>query len=232
MDQGVDGTSAQLRLAVQEVEFDDEREADDDPAEAFDEGGDGGGGAAGGEHVIDDQNALPGGDGIAMDFEGVGAVFEGVLDGLDGSGQFLWLPNGDEAFAERLGDGGGEEEATGFDADDDVNVGGLDGGDEAVDDFGKAWAILHQGGDVVEENAGFGPVRDFADELLEVDHLGVAYGVQKPIVATGVADGLRGAQLSEDNWVLWSRCPYAPFGFYCSCALRQELLFPNALALP
>ena len=72
-----------------------------------------------------------------MEFERVGAVFEGVGDGACFCGEFFRLSNGDETGAESIGERGREDETAGFDADDDI-------------DFGAAIVVLETVDDAVE----------------------------------------------------------------------------------
>ena len=101
-----------------------------------------------------------------MHFKSVGAVFERVFDGDCFVREFFGRADGDEAGVKREGDGGGEEIAARFDADDDIN--GLFGevvGAQGGNGFAKAGFVFEQRGDVVEVDAGFGKIGDFADEL-------------------------------------------------------------------
>ena len=101
-----------------------------------------------------------------MDFEGVGAVLEVVVDAGDGGGELFGLADGDEAGVEAVGEGGAEDEAAGLDAEDEVDFAADVVGGEGVDELGEAGLVAEEGGDVVEEDAGFGEVGDGADEAL------------------------------------------------------------------
>ncbi len=122
LDQGEDVEAGEFFAAVEEGEFDGEGEAFDFAAEFLDELGCGRGGAAGGEQVVADDDAVAGGDGVFVDFDRVGAVFEGVGDGARFGGQFFRLSNGDEAGAESIGESGSENKATSFDAGDLIDL--------------------------------------------------------------------------------------------------------------
>src|SRR5688500_17222180 len=93
-----DVVAGELLSTIQEVEFDDESKARDLAAEFLDQLGNGGGGAAGGEYVIDDQHLLAGFDGVRMDLEDIGPVFESVLHLDRLRGQLFGLADRDEAF--------------------------------------------------------------------------------------------------------------------------------------
>src|SRR5579875_1698773 len=108
--------------AAEEVEFDGDAEGDDFAAEALDELDGGLHGAAGGEQVVDDDDALAGTDGVLVNLQRVGAVLEVVLYGFGGSGELAGLADGDEAGVEAVGERGAEDEAAGFDAEDEVDV--------------------------------------------------------------------------------------------------------------
>src|ERR1700710_625777 len=73
--------------AFEEVELDGEAQADNLSAELADELHGGLHGAAGGEQVVDDENALAGLDGVEVDLEGVGAVFQVVVHASSLRGQ-------------------------------------------------------------------------------------------------------------------------------------------------
>src|SRR5262245_40280135 len=68
-----------LLPAREELELDQGGDADDLAAEALDQPRRRPGGAAGGEHVVDDQDPLPGDDGVGVQLKGGGAVLERVL---------------------------------------------------------------------------------------------------------------------------------------------------------
>jgi hypothetical protein len=158
---------------VQEFEFDDEGESGHFAAGHFDELGGGGGGASGGQDVVDDKDILAGLNGVGVHFEGVGSVFQGVFDGMDGVGKLLWLANGDETSSEGMRHGGREEVAARFDADHDVDGGVAIVILERVDGLAEAGFVFEQGGDVVEIDAGLGPVLDLSDERFQVAGLGL-----------------------------------------------------------
>src|SRR4029453_16694611 len=65
--------------ALEELELDQGGDADDLAPQALHQRGRGPGGAAGGEHVVDDQDALPGDDGVGVQLQGGRAVLERVL---------------------------------------------------------------------------------------------------------------------------------------------------------
>jgi hypothetical protein len=153
--------------AAEEVEFDGDAEGGDFAAQALDEFDGGLHGAASGEEVVDDDDALAGTDGVLVDLEGVGAVLEIVLDGFSGGGELAGFADGDKAGVEAVGERGAEDKAAGFDAEDDVYVLADVVLREGVDELGEAGAVLEDGGDVVEEDAGAREVRDGADEGLE-----------------------------------------------------------------
>ena len=133
----MDGAFAgEFFASIQEGEFDEEDGAEDVAAELLDEVEGGGGGAAGGEEVIGEEDGFAGADGVLVDFDGVGAVFE-VVAGAEGfPGEFAFFADGDEAGVEFGGDEGAEDEATGVDADDFIDLGDAGGGDHAVDGGG------------------------------------------------------------------------------------------------
>ena len=112
------------RLApVEERQLDHEAEADDHAAGLLHHAGGGRGGAAGGEQVVDDEHAVALADGVLVHLQGVGAVLQIVGDADAFGGEFLGLAHGHEAGAQRVGQRGGEDEAAGFDAEHDIDLG-------------------------------------------------------------------------------------------------------------
>ena len=167
VEQAEDVVLGEAFAAAEEVEFDGEGEAGDFAAELFDELDGGFHGAAGGEQVVDEQDALAGLDGVEVDFERVGAVFEIVGDAGYRCGQLARLADGDEAGIEAVGERGAEDESAGFDAEDEVDLAFKIVGGERVDEHGEAGAVFEQRGDVVEEDARLGEVGHGAHERLE-----------------------------------------------------------------
>src|SRR5579863_5649884 len=135
MQEGLYVVPVELGAAVEEVEFEDEAEAGDAAAEVLDQFGDGGGRASGGEDVVDDQDLLAGNDGVPVNFQRIGAVFERVFDALDGGGQFIRLADGNEAGADGVGEDGSEDEAAGLDANDGGDPGIAIPCAEGIDDL-------------------------------------------------------------------------------------------------
>ena len=158
----------EARASVEEVELDGESQADDFSAQLFDELDGGLHGAAGGEEVVDEDDALAGLDGVEMDFEGVGAVFQIVRDASDGGGKLFRLAYGDEAGIEAVSERGTKDEAAGFNAKDEIDLLLEVVGGKGVNELGEAGLVLEDGGDVVEEDAGLGKIRDGAYEALDV----------------------------------------------------------------
>ena len=149
MNQRMDIMADQLVAALEKIEFDDEGQSGDGSAHPPDELGDGDSGSSGCEHVVDDQDALAGRDGVLVDFEGVSAVFEGIFDALDGGGELLWLADRHEPGADGVGDRGGEEESASLDAEDLIDTGSGVAGLQGVEDASEAGGVLEEGGDVV-----------------------------------------------------------------------------------
>lgn len=160
---GGDGVGEEFFAAAEEGEFDEEGDADEVRAELVEEFDGGGGGATGGEEVIDEEDFFAGGDGVFVEFDDGFAVFEGVGDLAGFPGEFAFFADGDEAGAEAVGDGGGEDEAAGIDADDFVDFDAACGIAEEGDGVAEEGGIGEDGGDVFEDDSGFGEVDDIAD---------------------------------------------------------------------
>ena len=174
LNQGEDIEAGEFFAAVEEGEFDGEGAAFDGAAELLDEFGGGGSGAAGGEQVVANDDALAGFDGVFVDFEGVGAVFQSIGDAGGFGGEFFRFANGYETGVETIGQSGSEDEAAGFDA--SYNIDGVTGVVIAkpVDQRVETLLVLQQGGQVVKKNARFRVVRHFADQLLQIVHSNVS----------------------------------------------------------
>ena len=96
LDDAGDAPAFEPVAALEEVELDEEREADDLALEPLDELDRALDRAAGREQVVDDQDLLAGLDRVAVDLERVRAVLEGVLDGDRLGRQLAQLADRDE----------------------------------------------------------------------------------------------------------------------------------------
>ncbi len=126
--------------------------------------------ASGGEEIVAEEDVLAGLDGVGVDFERIGGVFELVGDGYCFRGQFFRFANGDESGVETVGESRGENEAARFDSGDDVYFVAVVVLAEAVDERVETARVLQQSGEVVEKNAGLGVVGNFADQFFEIEH--------------------------------------------------------------
>src|SRR5438034_3107857 len=163
LDDARDPPAVEPVTALQEVELDEEREADDVALQALDELDRALDRAARREEIVDDQDLLAGLDCIAVDLERVGAVLEGVLDGDRLGRQLAELPDGDEAGVELVRHRRAEDEATRFHPDHDVDRLALVGLEHQVDRLAVGGLVLQQRRDVVEEDPGLREVGDLAD---------------------------------------------------------------------
>ena len=73
-----------------------------------------------------------------------------------GPGEFALFADGDEAGLEAIGDGSGEDEAPGVDADDLVDFRVAGEFAEEIDGEGEEFWIAENRGDVLEKDAGLG----------------------------------------------------------------------------
>src|SRR5262245_48437305 len=99
-EQRVDFFVRKAVAAVQEVEFENEREARHIATEAFDERYHGCGGSTGCEYIVDDQDLLTGFHGIRVDLERIGAVLKSVFHLFRRGWKLFRLANGNEARAD------------------------------------------------------------------------------------------------------------------------------------
>jgi len=139
----------------------------------LDELSNGGGSTAGRQDVVHDQDRLAWLNAIGVHFERIGAILQGVLDGMNGVGKLFGFAHGDEASPKGQRHGRGEKVAARLNSNDDVDrVAGvllL----ERLDGVPETGFVLEKGGDVVEIDAGFGPVFDLPDERFQVAGLGL-----------------------------------------------------------
>ena len=138
-----------------------------DAAELADGLGGGFHGAAGGEQVIDDDDLLPGLDGVQVDFQRVGAVLEVVGDFGGSCRQFARLTDWYETGVQAIGERRSEDETAGFDTEHQVDILVDVIGGKGIDHLREAGLVLQQSSDVVEQNAGLGEIRDSPHEGLE-----------------------------------------------------------------
>src|SRR6185503_8341099 len=162
--------SSQFRAAVQEVQLDQKRDADDLAARFSGEIDRGLRRPAGRQHVVDDQDAFLRGARVLVNLERILAVLEAVGLLVRRAGQLAGLAHRHEAAAERGGDGGAENEAPALDADHLIDVLTHVRRGEGIDRVLKSLAVAQQGGDVVKEDALLRKVRNLANLRFQVIH--------------------------------------------------------------
>jgi len=124
----------------------------------------------GGEDIIDDQDALPGPDGVGVHLEGVGAVLQVVGNGDRLAGELPRLADQAEPGRQAAGDGRPEDEPAALGPDDQVDVVAAERVGQQFDRQGQPRRIGQQRRDVAEQDARLGEVGDVADQPLEVFH--------------------------------------------------------------
>ena len=128
-------------------------------------------GAAGRQQVVEDDHPLARLEGVGLDLDSVGAVFQivGVTHGL--ARQLALLADHHESQAELQGEGCGHQKSPRLDADQDIGLVGRDGLGQALDRGLPALRMYQQGRNVVEQDARLGKVRNGAYVLAEVHGL-------------------------------------------------------------
>src|SRR6267142_1803824 len=174
LNQREDVDAGEFFTAVEEGKLDGEGCAFDDAAELLDELHSSGGGASSGKQIVADDDALAGFHGVFVNFERVRAVLQRVGNAGGLGGELLWLANGNEAGAEPVGQGGGENEAARLDSRDDINRVALVVLAETVDEEMESLLVFQKRGQVVKENPRLGVIGHFADQLLQVVHSNVS----------------------------------------------------------
>jgi hypothetical protein len=171
-DEALDLVALQGVTAAEQLELDGEPQAHHLTAQALDQPDRRRRGAARGEDVVHDEQPFTGMDRIAVDLELPGAVLEDVLLPGDRPRQLPGLADGDERGAPPVGDRGRQDETTGLDADDAVD---LDPGEpvrDGVHGEAERIGITEQGRDVAKRDAGPRVVRDVPDVLCEPARVG------------------------------------------------------------
>src|SRR5262245_58674962 len=169
LDEREDVVRGQAFPAVQELELDDERQADDLPAELLDELDGRLGRSAGGEDVVVDDHALPLDDRVGVDLERVEAVLERVLGRHGPPRELAGLPRGDEAAAELARERAARDVPARLGAEDQVGLARPRPLRQAVDRLRERLRVGEQGHDVLEDDPGLGKVRNVPDLGLEID---------------------------------------------------------------
>jgi hypothetical protein len=149
--------------AVEKGEFDQDGYANKVCAELVDESDGCRSGAAGGQEIIHNENGFAGEDGVLMKLDVGFAVFERVCGLACKPWEFSFFPDGNEPGTETVGYGGGEDKSPGVDADYLVHMKSTMGFAKQGDGFPEEFAVGKDGGDVFEDDAGFGEVGDITD---------------------------------------------------------------------
>ena len=125
--------------------------------------------AAGGQQVINDQHPGVVLKAIGDDLEAVRAVLEAVVDPNDLTGQLAGFANRAEANGIGGGQGGADDEAAGFDANNQIGLKPVADLTELAHDFLPGVRLAHQRDDVAKEDPGLGKVGNLSDQLTQID---------------------------------------------------------------
>src|SRR5579875_201606 len=159
---------ARQRVAAREVDQLDQKSIPHHlGAEALQQPPGRGGGPPGREEIVDDQDPLPGVDGVAVDLERVRPVLERVFLGILVAGKLAGLANRDETGAERVGERRPQHVAARFDADDEVDILVAVTVDEEVDRGLEADLVTQQRSNVPKQNAGNREIGDRPDQVFD-----------------------------------------------------------------
>src|SRR5579863_5151412 len=116
-----DVMTRELVASAQVSQLDQEGEGVDAGAEALEQPPRSGGGAARCEQVVDDQHVVATADGVGVDLERIGPVFERILFAKLVVRQLSGLSNRDESGADRIRDRSAEDVSARLDPDDIVD---------------------------------------------------------------------------------------------------------------
>src|SRR6185369_13770793 len=103
-----------------------------------------------GQQVVNDQHALAFLDGVFVDLESVGAVFQGVVELGGGRGQLARLAQRNESGIQTIRDGGAENKSARLHSQHQVDPGLDVMFGKRIDQHGEAEPVLEQCGDVVK----------------------------------------------------------------------------------
>src|SRR6185437_6534980 len=170
-DQGEGVDTWELRAPVQEIQFNRECGAGHFATKLSHELSRGGSGASGRQKVVADHDAFARFDGVLMDLERIGTVFELVRHRRGLPRKLFGLPHRNEACSQTICKSGRKDESASFYACDDVDLlFAVIVGAELIDERVKALLIREQRRQIVEKNSGLGIIRDFANQLLQIFH--------------------------------------------------------------
>ncbi len=98
-------------------------------------------GAASGDQIIDDEHAMTGLQGVVVDLQPIGSIFERVINAYSRAGQLPRLSNGKNSGTERARYGRAEDETPRFDPGDQIAAVRSGEFNKLIDRGGKARAV-------------------------------------------------------------------------------------------
>lgn len=161
--------SGELVSSLETFQLNQEVERHDFAAELADQADRRFGRSTRGQEIIDDQHALSGADRIPVDRQGVRSVLEAVLHFEAIGRQLSRLSDRHESRPEPTGQHAAEDKTPGLDPHHLIDPVRLITRGQLVRQLAESRRIFQQGRNIVEENAGLGEIRHFADEGLIVD---------------------------------------------------------------
>src|SRR6266702_3981820 len=167
MQQAEDVVLRELRTAFEEIELHGEAEAGDFAAKLPHQLHRRLHRPAGGEQVVDDDHALPRLDRVEVNLQRVGAVLQVVADARGLRRQLLGLAYRHEARVQPVRQRRAEDEPARLDTEHQVDLLADVVRRQRVGQLCEALLVLQQRGDVVEQNARLGKIRNGADKVLQ-----------------------------------------------------------------
>lgn len=119
------------------------------------------------EQVVDDEDALPGRDGVGVDLQRVGTVLERIRHAYRLGGQLPRLSHRHEPGLQTVCQRRAEDEAAALHPDHQIDTGVVIRLPHRIEREAQPLGIAQQRGDVVEENSRFRKVRDVTNLALE-----------------------------------------------------------------
>ena len=166
--QALYGMAGELFPSAQCLEFHQEREKNDLTAGFLDQFDRGTGRASGGQYIVVDEYPVAGDDGIGVDLEGVGAVFQIVRNGKGGERQFAFFTDRDVPYPQTVRDERAEKETPGLDGGNFGDAQALCLVAQLVECLVRGARVEQQRGYVAKGHARLGEILDIADVMAKV----------------------------------------------------------------
>src|SRR5438128_3439513 len=178
LDQGLDLAAFELFAPFERAQLQQKGQPDDLPAELAHQVDRRGGRSAGREQVVHDKHPLAHRNRVPVHRQRVGAILQIILDLEDVGRQLAGSPDRHEAGVELKRQRSAQDKPARLDADDLGHVAVPVERGEVSDDAAERPAVLEQRRDVIEQDPGFGEIRNLTNELFVI-HKRVSIGAPR-----------------------------------------------------